>query len=108
VSSLGRILHVPNFHSLYSIEIEKAGFKEIRIAKKNSDAEGLRTAQCQLIKSYQKFFEGFILRRRTDSRDWKGNPLIDLPKCTDIVGVVKLTERENKILQAAAAAAKAK
>ncbi|KAF8800887.1 hypothetical protein BYT27DRAFT_7216694, partial [Phlegmacium glaucopus] len=48
-----------------------------------------------------------ILRRTTDSLNWEGKTLLEIPPHKDIIGVLKLTERESNIIQERARAAKA-
>jgi hypothetical protein len=47
----------------------------------------------------QGHFAGHILRRTTDSVDWKGNSLLQLPPHKVIIGVLQLTGREVEIIQ---------
>ncbi|KAK7434927.1 hypothetical protein VKT23_019930 [Stygiomarasmius scandens] len=108
LASLGRILGIPFFLSDESLVEEKEYTASIRQAKKlDDDGYEIRRAQIQAVRSMHNAFSGRILRRTTDSKDWRMRPLLDLPKCQIIVGVVNITERETKIIFHLAEKAKA-
>jgi hypothetical protein len=58
----------------------------------------LRLCQVAISVRHQSQFKGRIIRRTINSRDYKGTPILPLPECETILGVVELTEREKKII----------
>jgi len=79
----------------------------MRQAKKlDDDGVALRTTQIRTVRRMQKQFSGHIIRRTTDSRNWEGKTLLDLPCHYDIRGMLTLTQREMDIITDRAQAAK--
>ena len=79
---------------------QKEDMATFRKAKKlDDDGESLKAAEVAAVRRMQKQFSGHILRRTTDSVDWRGENLLQLPPHKEIVGVLELTERETEIIQ---------
>jgi hypothetical protein len=107
ISALARLIGVPHFLTDASVQEEKDDASTIRKAKKlDDDGMALRVAQIEAVRRMQTQFAGHIIRRTTDSKNWKGQTLLDLPPHEDIVGVLTLTDREKRILGERAQAAK--
>lgn len=105
---MGRMVGVPHFFSELCFVEEKTDAASIRRAKKfDDDGETVLSEQLKAVKRLQTQLAGHFLRRNTDSLDWEGKPLLELPPCAEITGILTLTERETKIIQARAEAAKA-
>ena len=100
IASIGRIIGVQNFLTADSIQEQKDDTAAYRKAKKqDDDGESLRVAEVLAVKRMQAQFSGHILRRTTDSIDWRGGSLLDLPPHETIAGVLELTKRETDIIQ---------
>jgi hypothetical protein len=65
----------------------------------DDDGQALKKAEITAVRRMQAQFSGRILRRTTDSVNWKGKPLLDLPPHKVIIGILKLTGRELEIIQ---------
>lgn len=105
---MGRLLGIPHFLSEDSYQEEKDDLANMRKARKlDDDGFSMRKIQVEAARRMQRQFRGFILRRTTDSRNWLGKTLLDLPPHKDIIGVITLTERERRIMNARAEDAKA-
>jgi TATA-binding protein-associated factor len=105
---MGRLTGIPYFLTEASHTEEKDDETAIRKAKKlDDDGETALAEQLAAVKRRQTQMEGRFLRRSTDSLDYNGSVLVPLPPYKEILGVVKLTERETDIIQERAAAAKA-
>jgi hypothetical protein len=106
---MARLAGVPHFKTETAFNEEKEDLANIRRAKKlDDDGLSLRIAQIEIVQRLQKQFTGSILRRTTDSLNWEGKTLLEIPPHKDIIGVLKLTERESNIIQERARAAKAR
>jgi TATA-binding protein-associated factor len=100
---------VPYFLTEAAYEEEKEDAAEVRKAKKlDDDGRLVRSVQIQSVRRMHKQFRGSILRRTTDSINWIGRTLLDLPPCKEIVGVLTLTKRETDLLSERAEIAKAR
>jgi TATA-binding protein-associated factor len=65
----------------------------------DDDGESLQIAEVLAVRRMQAQFSGHILRRTTDSVDWRGGSLLDLPPHKTISGVLELTKREVDVIQ---------
>jgi hypothetical protein len=65
----------------------------------DDDGQSLQIEEILAVRRMQNQFAGHILRRTTDSVDWNGNMLLDLPPHKTISGVLELTQREVEIIQ---------
>lgn len=100
IASIGRIIGVPYFLTANSVQELKEDTKTYRKARKLDDnGQSLQIAEVLAVRRMQDQFAGYILRRTTDSVDWKGNRLLDLPPHKTIVGILELTKREVEIIQ---------
>ena len=74
------------------------------------DDDGLscKVTQVELVRRMQSHFVGCILRHMHESVTWNGKPLLDLPPCLEIHGILTLTQQEMDILNERAEAAKAR
>ncbi|KIL57929.1 hypothetical protein M378DRAFT_181480 [Amanita muscaria Koide BX008] len=79
ISALGRLLGIPHFRSETAVKEEKDDNAAFRHARKLDD-DGLesRQAQVEAVRRMQAQFSGHILHRTVDSRNWKGQTLLDL------------------------------
>ncbi|KAK7034787.1 hypothetical protein VNI00_012195 [Paramarasmius palmivorus] len=100
ISSMARLIGIAHFFSDASIDEARKDAAEIRRAKKKNDG-GLsqRTENIQIVRRLQSQVKPHMLRRTTDSKTWEGKTLLDLKPHRDIVGVLKLTERELGIIK---------
>jgi len=116
---MGRLIGVPYFFSAEAFDDDKADTAALRKAKKEASEEmdeddivanspRVRRVQIESSLRMQAHFEGRIIRRTTESVDWQGNRLLNLPPITRIKAVVKLTDREMVIINDLAAHAKEK
>lgn len=104
---MGRLIGVPHFLTEAAIEEEKNDNATARKARKlDDDGLSLRTCQVEAVRRMQKQFCGAVLRRTTDSRNWKGLTLLNLPPHREIMGILTLTERETEIIAERAEVAK--
>ncbi|KAM6490053.1 P-loop containing nucleoside triphosphate hydrolase protein [Amanita muscaria] len=107
VAAMGRLTGVPHFHSEKSLDDERELSAAIRRAKKQEDTVSVRKLQVEAVRKLQKCFDGWILRRTIDNRDFLGELLLNLPPHKEIIGVLRLTERETQIINERAELAKA-
>jgi len=115
---MGRLIGVPYFLSPQARDDEKEDAAKLRKAKKEalemgndeppSDNSLVRRTHVNASLRMQKQFEGHIIRRTTQSVDWRGKNLLDLPPIKRIKAVVNLTEREMSIINKLAESAKEK
>lgn len=97
---MGRLLGIPHFLTDLSVQEHKEDAAAYRKAKKlDDDGHELKRAEIQAVRRMQAQFAGHILRRTTDSVDWKGDNLLNLPRHKEIIGVLTLTDREVGIIQ---------
>ncbi|KIK51761.1 hypothetical protein GYMLUDRAFT_251819 [Collybiopsis luxurians FD-317 M1] len=106
--AMARLLGIPHFLSDASVEEARQDSSDLRKAKKLDD-DGLSVQKVQItsVRRIQKQFHGHVVRRTTDSKDWKGERLLNLPPHKDIIGILTLTDRESEILVQRAEDAKA-
>jgi|SRR5215475_14592483 len=98
---------VPHFLTEASVAEEREDAATIRKASKlDDDGVAVRVAQIEAVRRMQGQFAGHIIRRTTDSKNWMGKTLLNLPPHEDLLGVLNLTEREKKIIADRAQAAK--
>jgi TATA-binding protein-associated factor len=100
IASIGRIIGVQDFLTADSVREQREDAATYRKAKKlDDDGESLKIAEVLAVRRMQAQFSGHILRRTTDSVDWRGGSLLDLPPHKTIAGVLELTKREMDIIQ---------
>lgn len=100
IASIGRLIGVPHFLTAQSVEEQKEDAAAYRRAKKlDNSGQALKTAEILAVRRMQAQFSGCMLRRTTDSVDWKGDGLLSLPPHKAIVGVLELTAREVDIIK---------
>ncbi|KAJ3566667.1 hypothetical protein NP233_g6859 [Leucocoprinus birnbaumii] len=108
IISMGRLVNLDYFFSELCIAEEKEDNALIRKAKKfDDDGESLRAARMQITRRLHDRCRGHFLRRTTNSYDWVGRTLLPLPPYLEIIGLIKLSDREILILQDRQEAAKA-
>ncbi|KAF8869930.1 SNF2 family N-terminal domain-containing protein [Infundibulicybe gibba] len=108
ITSMGRLCGVPHFLTQESVDEEKEDAAAGRRAKKlDDDGLSLRRIQIEAVRRMQMQFCGSILRRTVDSKTPTGQKLVDLPPHKDIIGILRLTQRETEIVAERAEAAKA-
>jgi hypothetical protein len=100
---MGRLVGLPYFLSEEAFVEEKADSSNIRRAKTEAGCdvlEGDPTIGCQMViaQRMQRQFEGRILRRTIDSKNWKGERIIQIPPYEEMMVIVKLTTREMEII----------
>lgn len=106
---MGRLVGINYFSTEAAFEEERNDASAIRRAKKlDDDGEAVLAEQLQAVRRQQNHCIGHFLRRTTQSKDFEGNDLLPLPPYDEIIGVLKLTDREVIILQVRAETAKAK
>lgn len=115
---MGRLVGIPHFFSEEAFKEEKEDAAAQRKARKvlleeeiyleddSPETRALRVLSVGVAVRMQKQFEGRIIRRTIDSKDWKGESLLRLPPYKQISGVLTLTPRESKIVQKLAELAK--
>lgn len=104
---MGRLVGLPFFLSEKAYAEEKADTAEIRREKGGAtddifdleEDESAMECQIAIAQRMQHQFEGRILRRTTESVNWRGEKLIPLPPFKEIMIVVKPTQRESEIMQ---------
>ncbi|KAF5347355.1 hypothetical protein D9756_010004 [Leucocoprinus leucothites] len=108
IASLGRLVGIPYFSTELSHEDDKEDAARLRKAKKlDDDGAALNAERLHTVCRLQDHIRGHLLRRTTASVDCTGKPLLDLPPYQEIIGLLKLTERETDIMADRAEAAKA-
>ena len=105
---MARLAGVPHFFTHDSTQELKEYMAVARRARKlDDDGLSLRKSQIEAVRGMQKNFDCYLLRRTSDSKNWEGRTLLDLPPHVDITGVLELTDRKTSILQERAEVAKA-
>ncbi|KXN81008.1 Nuclear protein STH1/NPS1 [Leucoagaricus sp. SymC.cos] len=113
IAHLSRLVGIPYFSTEEAYDEERADTSRICKAKKedkaegNQDGEKARAEELQIVRRLQKPVHGHFLHRTTKTISSDGAPLLNLPPCTDIVGLLTLTEREMDIIRERAEAAAA-
>lgn len=105
---MGRLVGIPHFFTELAFEEERSDASAVRRAKKlDDDGESLNNEQLDAVKRLRVHCAGHFLRRTTASLDFQGNVLLPLPRYTEIIGVLTLTDRETAIITSRAEEAKA-
>lgn len=85
---MGRLAGIKHFLSQDAWAEEKADSADLRRAKKDAADEqvndSLKRLQVEISLRHQSRFEGRLVRRTVDSKDWEGKVLIDLPPAITI------------------------
>jgi hypothetical protein len=109
IGMMARLIQVPHFVTEESYVQETNDRLDIARAKKlDDDGRSVRMIQIAAVRRMQTYFFGSILRRTTDSLDWEGKVLINIPPYVDVIGVLDLTQRETDILHQRQEAVKAR
>jgi hypothetical protein len=117
LAGMGRLVGIPHFLSTKAIDEERDDHAELRRSKASSDEDHdpldldldqneddpVRETQAAIARRIQGQFEQRILRRAVDSKNWKSEVLISLPKCHEHIVVLQLREFELEIHQKLAA-----
>ncbi|KAG7093167.1 hypothetical protein E1B28_006856 [Marasmius oreades] len=116
IVSLARLVGVPHFFTEDSLDQGRQDASDLSRAKKQdskateeevlSGLLALPKVQVEVVRRMQTQVKPNILRRTTDTRNWAGNSLLNLPPHRDIIGVLNLTARELKIIEERAEASK--
>ncbi|KAF5309269.1 hypothetical protein D9611_015099 [Ephemerocybe angulata] len=106
LAAMGRIAGIPYFFSEEMIEQDRQYAADLRRSKsEKKDYQGseddcpLRRCQEEISSRTYAKFDGFVIRRTSESKGRNGCPLVDLPKLDIIHGFIQLTERELDILE---------
>ena len=114
---MGRLVGVPYFFTADAHQEEKNDAASLRRAKKelpedynplDGDGEDDPVKACQVLiaQRMQAQFQGRVIRRTIDSKDWEGNLLLNLPPYSAQHAILDLTPREMAIISAKAEAVK--
>jgi len=108
ISSLARLIGIEYFSTESCYEEEKEDAKRLhQVKKSNSKGHEVLAENLRVIRRHQQRILGHFLRRTTSSVDYTGTPLLNLPPYQEIVGLLKLTQREMDIITERAEDAKA-
>ncbi|PPQ80636.1 hypothetical protein CVT26_007424, partial [Gymnopilus dilepis] len=83
---------------LAEMQLDLEGINDVEEIPTQAQDNPLKLCQIAISRRHQNMFEGRIIRRTIQSRDWRGQTVLNLPECETILGVVELTEREKKII----------
>ena len=114
---MGRLVGVPHFFTPDAHQEEKTDAARLRKAKKEmpedynpleDDGEDDPVKACQVLiaQRMQGQFQGRVIRRTIDSKDWEGRMLLNLPPYRAQHAILDLTPREMAIISAKAEAVK--
>ena len=99
---MGRLLGLPYFFSEEALAEQKADATTIHRTRvdpdDSTDGNPAKDYQIAIAQRMQAWFNGRILRRTVESRDWKKEPLVSLLPYEDVMIVVKPTSREMEII----------
>ncbi|KAH0583325.1 hypothetical protein H2248_011193 [Termitomyces sp. 'cryptogamus'] len=99
IASMLRLVGLSYFFTEESFQQEKEDIAAFRRAKKlDDDGEAALAESLAAVKRLQGYGANYFIRRTSRSLDWQGQVLINLPKYVEIVGILKLTEREREAL----------
>ena len=105
---MARLTGIRHFFSEVSHTEEKEDASCLRRARKLEDGgEMLSREQSKIVPRLQDHCRGNFLQRHSKSTTPTGCPLLSLPPYHEIIGLLKLTEWEMKIIEDRAEAAKA-
>jgi hypothetical protein len=112
---MGRLTGVGHFFSEDAHLEEKNDAMNLRKARKeqfqddyddhgneNDDDDPIKLCQYSIAQRMQGQFQGRIIRRTIDSKDWQGQSLLKLPPYKSIHAILDLTERETALIAAKA------
>lgn len=113
---MGRLTGVEHFFSEDAYQEEKNDSTNLRRARKeqiqddfdDSDRDdddsdnAIKLCQSSIAQRMQTQFQGRVIRRTIDSKDWQGNSLLNLPPYKSIHAILDLTERESALIAAKA------
>ena len=106
ISAMGRLTGVPHFFTEEAHQEEKndvANLRRARREKADDDDEDdeddpVKLCQYSIAQRMQAQFEGRVIRRTIDSKDWQGRVLLNLPPYKAIHAILDLTERETALI----------
>lgn len=111
---MGRLTGVAHFFTEDAHQEEKNDAMDLRKARKEqmlddydendnlNDGEPVKLCQYSIAQRMQGQFEGRVIRRTIDSKDWRGESLLKLPPYKSIHAILDLTERETALIEAKA------
>lgn len=118
---MGRLTGVEHFFSEEAYQEEKNDAANLRRARKeqirddydendgdNNDKSdpdndrAIKLCQSSIAQRMQSQFQGRVIRRTIDSKDWQGRLLLNLPPYKSIHAILDLTERETALISAKA------
>lgn len=112
---MGRLTGVAHFFSEEAHQEEKSDAMNLRRSRKeqlqddyddgengNDDDDPIKLCQYLIAQRMQNQFQGRVIRRTIDSKDWQGQSLLKLPPYKSIHAILDLTERETALIAAKA------
>lgn len=110
---MGRLIGVPYFFTPDAHQDEKNDLANLRKAKKelpedynplddDGEDDPVKACQASIAQRMQRRFQGRVIRRTIDSKDWQGLSLLNLPPYTVQHAILDLTPREMSIISAKA------
>lgn len=114
---MGRLVGVPHFFTPDAHQEEKTDAARLRKAKKempedynpledDGEDDPVKACQVSIAQRMQGQFQGRVIRRTIDSKDWEGRMLLNLPPYRAQHAILDLTPREMAIISAKAEAVK--
>lgn len=105
---MGRLTGIHHFLSEEAYEEEKEDLRSLRRARselpkdynplEENDQDPIKLCQVIIAQRMQRQFEGHILRRTTESKNWMGEALVPLPPCDTVYANLDLTPRELRVI----------
>jgi hypothetical protein len=112
---MGRLTGVAHFFTEDAHQEEKNDSANLRKARREQvhdeydgddededDEEPIKLCQYSIAQRMQSNFQGRVIRRTIDSKDWKGRSLLNIPPYQAKHAILNLTEREMTIIAAKA------
>jgi hypothetical protein len=112
---MGRLTGVPHFFSEEAHQEEKNDTNNLRRARKEltqddydendndiDNDDPVKLCQYSIGQRMQTQFEGRVIRRTINSKDWEGRFLLNIPPYKSIHAILDLTERETALIEAKA------
>jgi len=111
---MGRLTGVPHFFTEEAHQEEKNDTNNLRRARKelaqedydendiDMDDDPVKLCQYSIGQRMQAQFEGRVIRRTINSKDFQGRFLLNIPPYKSIHAILDLTERETALIEAKA------
>ena len=114
---MGRLTGVPHFFSEEAHREEKGDAMNLRKARKEQvvdddsdnengnerdDDDPMKLCQYSIAQRMQGQFQGRVIRRTVESKDWQGQSLLKIPPYKSVHAILDLTERETALIAAKA------